>query len=127
MSFGRFFRYLVLITLAAAIWSFIISKFGAVAQTLSIYAISISCFFVFSILIFFYAFYTSASDQLYSFNNVVSASFLIKLIMSICTLMLFQKFAKPTGNAYVLHFIIVYLIYTAYEVYFLTKLAKSSA
>lgn len=127
MSIGSFFRYLLLISLATAGWSFIISKFSNQSQTLSIYGISIGCFFIFSILIFFYAYYTSATDQLYSFNNVVSASFLIKLIMSICTLMLFQKYREPIGNAYVLHFIIVYLIYTAYEVYFLTKLAKSSA
>ena len=127
MSIGRFFRYLSLITLVTALWSFIISKLGTHTQTISIYAVSIGCFFFFSILIFFYAYYTSASDQLYSFNNVVSASFLIKLIMSICALMLFQKYAEPVGNAYVLHYIIVYLVYTAYEVYFLTKLAKSSA
>ncbi len=126
MSTGRFFRLLLYVTGVIMAWSFVISRFGSSAQTMLIYMISVVCFFLFSVLIYFYAYNTSKSDQLYSFNNVVSASFLIKLIMSICTLLLFQKFQKPQGNSYVLHFIIVYLVYTAYEVYFLTKLAKSS-
>lgn len=126
MSTSRFFRLLLYVTGVIIAWSLVISNFGSIVQTMQIYIISVVCFFLFSVLIYFYAYNTSKSDQLYSFNNVVSASFLIKLIMSICTLLLFQKFQNPQGNSYVLHFIIVYLIYTAYEVYFLTKLAKSS-
>lgn len=126
MKTSRFFRLLLYVTGVTLAWSLIVSQFGSSEQTMLIYVISVSCFFLFSVLIYFYAYNTSKSDQLYSFNNVVSASFIIKLIMSICTLLLFQKFQKPQGNSYVLHFIIVYLIYTAYEVYFLTKLAKSS-
>jgi len=126
MKIGRFFRLLFIVTVVSGIWSFLIADFGSSKETIRIYMISIACFFVFSILIFFYAYNTSASDKLYSFNNVVVASFLIKLIMSICTLLLYQKFSHPSTKSYVLHFIIVYLIYTVYEVYFLTKLAKSS-
>jgi len=99
---------------------------GDHSHTLWIYLISILTFVIFSALIFLYALNTSASDHLFSFNNVVVASFLIKLILSVGMIMIFEKIFEPTSKIHILHFIIVYLIYTVYEVYFLTKLARSA-
>ncbi len=126
MTFRRFIELLVRTSLGLIGWMFLMTFVDYTMQTIWIYTSSVSCFFIFCTLIYFYALNTSKSDQLFSFNNVVSASFLIKMIMSIGLLMLYQKIVKPIGNSYILHFIIVYLVYTAFEVFFLTKLAKSS-
>jgi len=126
MTWSAFFKYLSYVTLALIIWTLGISRMGDHSHTLWIYLISILTFVIFSALIFLYALNTSASDHLFSFNNVVVASFLIKLILSVGMIMIFEKIFEPTSKIHILHFIIVYLIYTVYEVYFLTKLARSA-
>jgi len=126
MTWSAFFKYLSYVTLALIIWTLGISRLGDNSHTLWIYLISILTFVIFSALIFLYALNTSASDHLFSFNNVVVASFLIKLILSVGMIMIFEKIFEPTSKIHILHFIIVYLIYTVYEVYFLTKLARSA-
>ena len=126
MTWKKYLKYLSIVTMALAMWGIGVSGIGKNQNTIWIYALSIICFIIISILIFLYAYNTSATDHLFSFNNVVSASFLFKLILSIGMLLLYEKIFEPSSNIHVLHFIFVYIVYTIYEVYFLTKLAKSS-
>lgn len=126
MSWSTFSKYLFTITAGLSIWALGISSFGKNSNTLWIYAIGMLSFIVFSFLIFLYAYNTSASDHLFSYNNIVVASFLLKLVLSIAVLMLYERSFHPSNKMHILHFIIVYLVYTVYEVYFLTKLARSS-
>lgn len=126
MTWRVFLKYLVILTICVGLWALGISGLGKHEETIWIYGLAISGFFIFSILIFLYAYNTSASDNLFSFNNVVSASFLLKLIMSIGMIILYEKLFDPDSSMHVIHFIIVYIVFTIYEVYFLTKLARSS-
>lgn len=126
MRWALFLKHLAILISALMVWAFIVSSLGSASHTLWMYFIANLSFVTFSVLIFLYAYNTSASDNLFSFNNVVFASFLLKLIMSIGVLMVFERVFSPSGNLHVAHFIFVYIVYTIYEVYFLTKLAKSS-
>lgn len=126
MKWGSFTKHLFSISIGLIIWALGVSSFGKNSNTLWIYIVAILSFIIFSWLIFLYAYNTSSSDHLFSYNNVVVASFLLKLVLSIGVLMLFERIFQPHNKMHILHFIIVYLIYTIYEVYFLTKLAKSS-
>ena len=126
MTWSTFTRHLVWISAALVLWSFIISRFGHERHILYIYLISVASFILFSYLIFLYAVNTSKSDDLFSFNNVVVASFLCKLILSIGLIIVFDMLVRPPDRNHILHFIVVYVAYTAYEVHFLTRLAKSS-
>lgn len=125
MRFSVFVKQIALISsalLALALW---LSGMDTGNNLLWLYILGILCFVLFSLFIFFYAYNTSRSDKLFSFNNVVVASFLIKLLMSIGFLMAFEKYFTPEGNAHIFHYILLYLIFTMYEVHFLTKLAKA--
>lgn len=126
MKWNTFTKYLFSITIGLSIWALGVSSLGKHSHTLWIYFVAILSFIIFSFLIFLYAYNTSASDHLFSYNNVVVASFLLKLVLSIGVLMLFERVFQPVNKMHILHFIIVYLVYTIYEVYFLTKLARSS-
>lgn len=124
MTFIRFCVQILSITLVTLIVAFIVSQIYPFEDLLELYCWAGLAFVLFNGFIFFYAYTTSKSDKLFSFNNVVSASFLIKLIMSIGFLLIWEKLYDPQTNTHLLNYIIVYIIYTVYEVYFLTKLAN---
>jgi len=96
------------------------------ADLLQIYQWSIGGFVIFCIGIFWYARLIANRSTNFTFLGVVSGSFFIKLIGALVFLYLYEEAFSPTNQTYVLHFILVYVIYTVFEVYFLTKLAKPS-
>lgn len=79
-------------------------------------------FALFNIGVLLYAYRMSSSHNLMEYNNVVTVSFLGKLILSVAFLLLWQRHGPAIPNM-VLHFILLYFIFTIHEVYFLTKLA----
>jgi len=89
-------------------------------------SLSVGQYVIFCVAIFFVAQRVSSSVSDYSFVGVVSASFLIKLVMSVGFLTCWGHFYKPSNNHHILLYLLVYAIYTAYEVYFLTILAKKT-
>jgi len=93
---------------------------------LEIYFFSILIFVVFCVAIFGYARLISQRKENFTFFGVVSGSFIFKLIIALGFLFLYKEWGRPSDSKFAVHFIIVYIIYTAYEVYFLTKLAKTT-
>jgi hypothetical protein len=91
---------------------------------LPLYFMVVISFVVFCTLIFMYAQKTSVSKGLLAFNNVVIASFVLKLIMSVGLILTFEWWLEPDRKYHIWHFLLIYLVYTIYETYFLTKLAK---
>ena len=89
-------------------------------------------FMVLTILLFalvctglFYAGRSAAnSSSKLAFNNIVSASVFGKMVLAVAVLFVYQKTAHPTNEWFVGIFLTVYVIYTVFEVWFMTKLAK---
>lgn len=124
MRFSLFFKQIFSLSIVLLAFSFIWAHFLDSGSVRWLYLVSISAFLLFCVLIFFYAYNTTASDQLFSFNNIVIGSFVVKLAMSVAILMAFERFFSVSGNLHVWHYLFIYLVYTVYEIYFLTKLAK---
>lgn len=89
------------------------------------YLIAIGMYILFSAGIFFFARKMIQMERHYTFNGVVSISFLIKLVMSIGIIYLVEHLYAPISNAHIFHYLLIYIIYTIYEVYFLTKLGRT--
>jgi len=89
-------------------------------------ALSVAQYVIFCVGIFLVAQRVSSSVSNYSFVGVVSASFLIKLVMAVGFLACWGYLYEPSNNHHILLYLLVYAIYTAYEVYFLTILAKKT-
>ena len=89
------------------------------------YGVSIIFYVVFSILIFLFAKRLLAKDRRHSFNGIVSISFLIKLVVSIAIVWSIEAYLKPISNTHIFHYLVMYIVYTVFEVWFLTKLSYS--
>lgn len=64
------------------------------------------------------------SSSKMAFNNLVSVSVFGKMLLAVAALYIYQQVAEPPNQWFVGIFLSVYVIYTAFEVSFMTKLAK---
>ena len=78
-----------------------------------------------SIGLFFAGASTAKSSSKMAFNNVISLSVFGKMVVSLAALFIYKSVAKPENTWFVLIFLLVYIVYTVFEVMFMTKLAKS--
>ena len=67
---------------------------------------------------------TARSTSKVAFNGLVSASVFGKMLLAIAILFVYQETNKPTNQWFVGLFLLVYVIYTVFEVWFMTKIAK---
>ena len=73
----------------------------------------------------FYAGQSAAqSKNKLAFNNLISVSVFGKMVVAVLFLYLYQHMAKPADNWFVGIFLFCYVIYTGFEVWFMTRLAK---
>lgn len=64
------------------------------------------------------------SQNKLAFNNLISLSVFGKMALSVLFLFLYREMMHPTDNWFVGIFLFCYVVYTAFEVWFMTVLAK---
>ncbi|HNE29418.1 MAG TPA: hypothetical protein PLW66_09630, partial [Saprospiraceae bacterium] len=68
---------------------------------------------------------TARSKNKLAFNNVISLSVFGKMVISVAALFIYQKAAHPANEWFVAIFLLTYVVYTVFEVWFMTRLAKA--
>jgi ABC-type Fe3+ transport system permease subunit len=61
----------------------------------------------------------------YAFTNLVSVSVFGKMVLALGWLFAYQKIFHPVNEWFVGIFLYLYVVYTAFEVWFMTRIAKS--
>jgi hypothetical protein len=124
MSFYTFIKQSTLLTIACCAVVLCFCWLYSDYELLKVYAAACTLFLLFNTGIFIYTSRLSTESNPYAFNNIIAASFIIKLILSVGFLITWNMVVAPTSKIHVIHYLIVYLVYTVHEVYFLTILAK---
>ena len=74
----------------------------------------------------FYAGASSARSQnKHAFTNLVSVSVFGKMVVALAALFVYQQVAVPTNQWFVGIFLWCYVVFTGFEIWFMTKLAKT--
>jgi len=123
MTYKKFGFRLLEVTLLCIIWAvglYLAQRNDIAAWT---YTVSIATYVIFSLLIFGYTRRLVDQDRMHSFNGLVSISFLIKLVLSVGIIWGIEEHFTPIGNSHIFHYLFIYIVYTIFEVYFLTKLS----
>ncbi len=82
-------------------------------------------FFIgFTILTFFVARRAAHSSNLNTFSSVVLGAISGKMFCTIVIFLLYSKMVETKTVVVIVPFLVIYLAYTAFELYFLTKLGK---
>ena len=69
---------------------------------------------------------TARSSNKNAFTNAVMISLFVKMIVTACMILVFNKLTHPSSTIFLLPFFIVYLGYTIFEAYFMIHLGKKN-
>jgi len=124
MSSRDFFTQLTIISLFTAVILFFLhrSEHFSPYQTLSY--ISLGGFILLTIGMYFMAHRAANGRDKNLFLQQVLGSTFLKMMITIMVIFAYQKFAEPPTKMYAIPFLIVYVIFTIFETYFMMKLSK---
>ena len=86
---------------------------------------SVSLFALVCLGLFYSGKSASQSKNKFAFTNLVSISVFGKMVLAMAALFVYQQVAQPANQWFVGIFLWCYVVFTAFEVWFMTKLAKS--
>ncbi|MEY3240572.1 MAG: hypothetical protein RIR11_2010 [Bacteroidota bacterium] len=125
MTTNSFLNSLALVTAATAAVLGLLHVLLENMQQHWIFSISILAVFVLlSIGLFFAGKSSARSSNKMAFNGLISGSTFGKMFLAVGLLFVYQESAKPTNQWFVALFLLIYVIFTVYEVWFLTRIAR---
>lgn len=87
-------------------------------------AIGIALFTGICLALFYVGSAAAESKNKYAFNQLILISVFGKLVCSLLLVFSYAKFFTPPNNAFVAIFILIYALFTAFEVWFMMRLAR---
>lgn len=124
MNLANFIKSLLTAIVVSVIAYFgLISFFPSFTYT-DLTIIAIAMFSAISVMIFYLANRAIKSDNKYSFLNIVVMNLFIKIMLSFIVVVTYVKMTNPEDKWYLIPFTMIYLIFTIFETYFLSKAAK---
>ncbi len=126
MNPKSFFQNLLLISLAAGTVLTGLHFFAPQAQPHWKFAMGSVLLFALVCTGLFYAGTSSAqSKNKHAFTNLVSVSVFGKMVVALAALFVYKQVAMPSNQWFVGIFLWCYVVFTAFEVWFMTRLAKT--
>lgn len=124
MNWKLFFIQLAKVTLLTILILFGLSFVPAINAYSDFSIYSIIYFVLFSIVLFFLGKVTVSAKNVHLFTGLIMAMMFFKIIFSVAFIYLYTKMTSPQTSFYIFPFLIVYLIYTIFEVYYMSKVGQ---
>ncbi len=126
MDSSTFFKWLAVVTLGVAATLAGLHFSLPEAQPHWKFAIvSLVLFTLICVGLFFSGKSATRSKSKAAFINLVSGSVFGKMVLAVAFLFLYQRIAKPDNEWFVGIFLFCYVVYTGFEVWFMTRLART--
>ena len=126
MSNSTFIRYLIAVTAAAIISVAALNLLLPISNYLDFTILTLILFFFFTIGIFFLGKKASASKSGNLFLYIIIINVFFKLIGSFLMVFLYVEVKTPESKLFVVPFLIIYLLFTIFETYFLSLQAQDT-
>jgi len=124
MSFPTFFLRLLIYTSIAVIFHLLFSA-SDLFSPYSRFSILIILFFIILCKMFYFiGSIVARSKNIYLFNNLISLIVLTKMILCSLLVFIYFKKAQPPDKYFVVPFFTYYIIYTVFELDFMSRLAR---
>jgi len=126
MTQQSFFQKLLLVSLGAGAVLGGLHLIAPQAQAHWKFAlVSVSLFALVCTGLFYAGDSTARSKNKHAFTNLVSISVFGKMVVALAALFVYQQVANPQNQWFVGIFLCCYVVFTAFEVWFMTKLART--
>ena len=127
MTAAIFYRYLAYITRGCfALFGLLYLVFLPIRQHWPLTLITLSAFVLLCLGLFWSGSATVNSTNKGAFNGLILGSVFGKMVLAVGLLYMYQRIWKPDNEWFVAIFLFSYLVYTIFEVWFMTKLARQS-
>lgn len=124
MSSKLFAKYLIFLVCALTAIALLVRGIGEVGKFTDFSMYTIIAFSAMSILTFYLGNKAARSSNKYIFNNLIIGNMILKMIVSVLVIFAYKSAYQIESRGFLIPFLIIYLCYTIFETYFLTKLAK---
>ncbi|MCC7465259.1 MAG: hypothetical protein IT261_03265 [Saprospiraceae bacterium] len=126
MSPSSFFQKLLIVSALTGLVLAGLHFLAVQAQEHAVFSgISIALFVLICVGLYYAGKSAAGSKNRNAFTNLVSVSVFGKMVVALAVLFLYQQIAQPTNQWFVGIFLWCYIVYTSFEVWFMTKLARS--
>ena len=124
MPTSTFFRQLGILTAITALALFAINQLEVLQPYANFSWISLTFFVVLTLAMFGVGWLTVNSKNKNAFTGTILGFTLAKIVFSFVVVLSYHQLTQPLSKAFVIPFFITYLVYTAFETWFLMKLGK---
>ena len=121
---STFSRQLAIISAVTAFVLFLVHQFTPIGAYSDFSWISLAFFVLLTIAMYGVGYFTAQSDSTTAFTGTILGFTFAKMALSLVVVIAYHKYSQPNSKVFVIPFFIVYLIYTAYETYFMSLLGK---
>ena len=125
MEAKHFYIQLIILSAAVALGLYFLNQLPQLQTHAPLAWISLAGFIGLSILMFYTGKRSAKSDNKNDFTNVVLGFTIGKMFMAILVIYAYVQLVQPQGKVFILPFFGIYLIFTAFETFFMMKLGKS--
>jgi hypothetical protein len=126
MTIGDFFRWFFLTTIVSIVFSFTITRFSPFADFFFFLLCTVGVMSVISLLTFYFAYLFSIHNKEQLYIGLVYINFLIKIIVVVGLPYHYRSIYDPKTSNFIIPYIVIYVLYTVFETYFLSKRIKFS-
>lgn len=125
MNARIFYIQLLILTLLVGLGLFFLNRLPQLQSHAVLSWLSLAFFTGLSVMMFYAGRNSAQSDNKNNFTNVVLGFTIGKMFFTIMVIYAYVQLVKPEGKLFVLPFFGIYLIFTAFETYFMMKLGKT--
>ncbi len=124
MSKPAFFKNLIILSLGLGLIVLLQSFIPILEKHLLLSVSSLIFFIFFTIGVYFLAEKAAQSPNLNTFSSVVLGVIFIKMVFILFIIMIYKKQVNPDEAWFLIPFFLIYLAFTIFEVYFMSKLGR---
>ena len=124
MPTSTFLRQLLILTAITAVALFGINQLEVLHPYRNFSWISLTFFVVLSVAMFVVGLWTAKSSNKNAFTGTILGFTFAKIVFSFVVVLGYHQLTHPTSKAFVIPFFITYLVYTAFETWFMMQLGK---
>jgi len=125
MPAGQFYKGLGLLISLCLILTALSYFIPILNPHLSFSIVTIVLFTGLSIFIFYTGNRLATSKNKYLYNNLIIINLILKILLSFVAVIIYIKLANPVNDWYLFLFILIYILFSSFEVYFMTIQAKA--
>ncbi len=124
MPLKKFLSQIGIVTLLAILTAFLLHLSPRLASNALLSWMGIAFYLIFCLLVYFIASWAAHQPQKSLFTGLSLLITIAKMGFSVIVVGIYFKIYEPTERLFVVPFLIIYVIYTIYETYFLMKLSR---